>query len=85
LQGWHVAYALEKPGAEIEPICQAQNEHEQHGSCEQGDMPEDKRARRGACNNGFLCNGHDGSIMKMILGRSISDARIKRPDLQSNY
>jgi hypothetical protein len=48
-------------------------------------VPENERARRDACNNGFLCNRHDYSIMKMILGCSISGARIKRPDLQSNY
>jgi hypothetical protein len=75
----------EKPGAEIEPIGQAQNEHEQRGGCEQGEMLENERAGRDACNNGFLCNGHDYSIMKMILGYSICGARIKRRDPESNY
>jgi hypothetical protein len=76
---------LEKSRAEIEPIGEAEHEHEQRGGCEQGEMLENERARRDACNNGFLCNGHDYSIMKMILGCSISGDRIKRRDLQSNY
>src|SRR3954453_21703228 len=91
LQGWHAserrqrAFRSEKSRAEIEPIGQAEHEHEQRGGCEQGEMPENERARRDACNNGFLCNGHDYSIMKMILGCLISSDRIKRSDLQSNY
>jgi hypothetical protein len=48
-------------------------------------MLENERAGRDACNNGFLCNGHDYSIMKMILGYSICGARIKRRDPESNY
>ncbi|WFU77237.1 hypothetical protein [Bradyrhizobium sp. CB2312] len=77
--------ALEKPGAEIEPVGQAQHEHEQSGGCEQGEMLENERTRRSGGNNGFLRNRHDELHYENDSWPPMSSARIKHRDLQSNY
>jgi hypothetical protein len=75
----------EEAGAEIEPISQAQHEHEQRGGCEHREMPNDEFARRNGNDNGFLRNRHNGLHYENDSWPPICGADIKRRDLQNNY